>query len=39
MDQEEYAALSKAAYEFGVEKYSAVGAVDRFLRLINGTEG
>lgn len=39
MDQEEYAALSKATYEFGVEKYSAVGAVDRFLRLINGTEG
>lgn len=36
MDQESYATLSKASYDFGVKKYSAAGAVDRFMRMING---
>ena len=39
MDQDSYAALSRASYEFGSKKYSADGAIDRFLELINYQAG
>lgn len=35
MDRTDYSALSKAAYKFGVHKYSADGAIDRFLNVIS----
>ena len=34
MNQDEYKKLSRAAYEYGIKKYSAEGAVDRFLQVI-----
>jgi len=34
MDKISYAQLSKSAYEFGLKKYAADGAIDRFIRLI-----
>lgn len=34
MNQDEYNALCKTAYDFGSNKYAAPGAVDRFLALI-----
>ena len=35
MNQESYGILSRASYEFGIEKYSATGAVHRFIKLIS----
>ena len=35
MDKESYSKLSRSAYDFGVQKYAADGAVDRFIELIN----
>ena len=34
MDHESYMKMSKTAYEYGLKKYAAEGAVDRFLQLI-----
>lgn len=34
MDHESYMKMSKTAYEYGLRKYAAEGAVDRFLQLI-----
>lgn len=36
MGKPDYAALSKAAYDYGVKKYSATGAIDRILKIIRG---
>ena len=35
MDRESYLSLSKSAYDFGIKKYAAEGAIDRFLELIS----
>ena len=35
MDMKTYEALSRSAYDYGLNKYSAEGAIDRFLKLIN----
>ena len=35
MKQQSYAALSRSAYEYGLQKYSADGAIERFINLIN----
>lgn len=35
MSKDEYKKMSFAAYEYGVKKYSADGAVDRFMQLIS----
>ena len=34
MDRESYANMSRAAYEYGLQKYAASGAMERFLQLI-----
>ena len=39
VDQDSYAALSRASYEFGSKKYSADGAIDRVLELISYQAG
>lgn len=36
MDEQSYVRLSRASYDFGSLKYAAVGAIDRFVELING---
>ncbi len=35
MTESEYRAMSRKAYEYGLKKYSADGAVDRFIKLIS----
>ena len=35
MDEVSYSALSKLSYEYGKQKYSADGAVERFIQLIS----
>ena len=35
MDREAYDRMSRAAYEFGIRKYAAEGAMDRFLSLVD----
>ena len=35
MDEQSYQKLSRSCYEFGLQKYSADGAVERFVSLIN----
>ena len=35
MDERSYKKLSRSCYEFGLQKYSADGAVERFISLIN----
>ena len=35
MDDKSYARISKSSYDFGAKKYAAVGAVERFIKLIN----
>ena len=34
MQREEYKALCKQTYEFGSHKYAAIGAKERFMRMI-----
>ena len=36
MDRADYARLSRASYDYGVRKYSADGAIERFLKIIRG---
>ncbi len=35
MDEQSYEKLSQSAYDFGSQKYAAVGAIERFIELIN----
>jgi glycosyltransferase involved in cell wall biosynthesis len=35
MSEEDFAQLSRDAYDFGVKKYSATGAIDRFINIIS----
>lgn len=39
MDKESYVALSKSSYRFGFDKYSADGAVERFVELLGNGGG
>ena len=34
MSEGEYKKMSQNAYEYGVKKYSAEGAIDRFMKVI-----
>ena len=36
MDEQSYEKLSRSAYKYGSKKYAADGAVERFIKLING---
>jgi hypothetical protein len=36
MDEESYAKLSRSSYDYGSQKYAADGAIERFIKLING---
>lgn len=36
MDEKSYAMMSRSSYDFGSQKYAADGAIDRFIKLING---
>lgn len=36
MDEQSYEKLSRSSYDFGLQKYASEGAIDRFIKLING---